>query len=597
MSLLISFDDCNVRGNNFLFDYLSREFPSVLLNNSNLTEQIKNNPSGKCLFTTSMSIAQESVNLISTILYINDTSDNHFNRGSNISSWRQNITAFKNLDSIFVASSALATSFLQTYRMPCKVQYPFVPKRDMSTPNFIIYNKLPIYIDKMMGFAPNESYMEYNNEEDFQLAKLYIHTPEPGEQWHINIMLAHTYGVPCIVYQQGCFSEFCTSGDKLIPFGVDERTWMSHFKLALRDRNINSKIVQNMSQRFHSMNEIQQRIKKALIRGGFHKTPPTFSEIQAGSAIGRLQNRDKSETTTFTQKTVRPVERNNEYSVVANFLNNNASVYASVGGLGDSILAISTAYTDPGSKVIFGASSGVRQAVNQMFETTGIEVLLVSNFNGSSEGRKAWDMIANHPHCKGLTHIPKDLNYGDWGVNPKKYLNAVVKKMPLVELIGKLINPRATKKVIGICPRGSDHSSRWKQRYLTREEYGKLVAKLIKENATVITFGSESDFDYYGCYQDNNAIFMNSDFAISHPAPKYPISMRHMLSAVNACDLIISMDTWLKTYATVASLPCKVVMNRYLGKSTLDYKDPSDKIFLDPSVWDFEIIDFDSLVL
>jgi hypothetical protein len=572
----------------------------LLTQGRNVVDQVKANPGGKCLFTTSISIAQAVGGLIPTILYVNDPLEGFSGRGDNISNWRQNIAAFKSLDFIFVASSSLATAFLNAYRIPCRVQYPYVPKREKSTPNFIIYNSLPEHIDGMLAFAPNESYVECTSEDDFNLAKLYIHIPEPGEQWNIRIMLAHTHGVPCMTLQQGCFSEFCTSGDKLLPVGADARTWLNNFKLALRDQSILSKTVYDMSQRFHAMNEVQQRIRKALKDNGFSKTPPTFAQIQDRSlvdAAARLQTRKgEAPSSTFKQKIVRPLVKSDDFVSITPFVNNNASVYAGVGGLGDALLTLAAAYNDPGSKVVFGANSGVQQAVRQLFEVFDVEVLMTRNFNGSAEGRAAWKGLCEHPHCKSSVHIPKDLNYGEWGTNAKAYLDRTVKKMPFIKLVGKLVNPRATKKVIGLCPRGSDHSSQWKQRYLTRDEYQRLVKKLLDEDATVLVFGSENDLGHYGVYQNNNVIFMNSYFAVSHPAPKYPISMRHMLTAVNSCDRIISMDTWLKTYAAMAGIPCKVVMNRYFGKSTFDYGDPSDKIFLDTSAWGFEVVPLDTLL-
>lgn len=595
MSLLLAFNDIDIQGNKLIFEYLSNNFSATLLSNDNIVEQIKLHPGSKCLFTNSLHVAQEASASITTILYINDPFyEEHNSRGNNISAWRHNLLAFKNLDSVFVASNKLATTFLNMFRTSCKVQYPYVPQKNKSQPKNIIFNRTPPYLAKMVEFAPNETYLQLHDDKDFELAKLYIHIPEPGEQWSINVMMAHAHGVPCITYQQGCFSEFCTNGDKLISNNSDIKTWVSTYKVALRDHSINSKIVHDMSQRFHAMNEVNQRIKKALQNNGLiTKTPPTFTEVQnkANGVMTRLQNRrPKPEAPTFRQRIVRPITKSDDYLRIPNFMNNNAVVYAGVGGLGDALLTIAAAYNDPGSKVVFGSNSGVKQTVAQLFDVFDIEVLLVRNFNGSSEGMAVWNNIVEHAHCKSSVHIPKDLNYRDWGINTNDYFDKITKRMPLIKILGKLVNPRATGNVVGLCPRGSDHTSVWKQRYLSRDEFNQIVKKLLEEKSTVIVFGSEDDLNYYGVYQDNNVIFMNSNFAVSHPAPRYPISMRHMLTAINACDQIISVDSWLKTYAALAGIPCKVIMNRYFGKSILDYADPSDMIFLDTSIWNFDII-------
>jgi hypothetical protein len=599
MSLLFAFDNVYANGNDLIYEFLSSEFPSFLLDNKNIVEEIKSHPAAKCVFTNSATVVQQLGNIMPTILYLNDPFyESHSSRGNNISAWRQNLAIFKNLDGIFVATSNLATSFLNTYRTPCRVQYPYVPKKKKGTPQYILYNKPPPYLHKLIEFAGSETFVQLSDESDFSLAKLYIHIPEPGEQWNINIMLAHTYGVPCITYQQGSFSEFCTSGDKMISSATDIKTWVSTFKLSLRDHFINSKIVYDMSQRFHAMNEIQQKIRKALLNNGLiNKTPPTFIEAQnKANGITKLLKRPKPEESTFRQKIVRPATKSDDFLAIPIFLNNNASIYAGVGGLGDALLTIAAAQADPGSKIIFGANGGVKQTVKQLFDAMNIESLVVRNFNGSSEGLITWNNIVEHRHCKSAVHIPKDLNYRDWAINSKLYLDNTIKRMPLIDKFGKLVNPRATKQVIGLCPRGSDHTSVWKQRYISKDEFNQLVKKLLKQDATVIVFGTENDMNYYGVYQDNNVLFMNSEFAISHPAPKYSISMRHMLTAINACDEIISVDTWLKTYAALAGIPCKVIMNRYFGKSLLDYADPSDMIFLDEEAWGFKILPINDLL-
>jgi hypothetical protein len=606
MTLLAIFDDISARGNNLIYEYLSAQFPTTLLqDNIDLVEQIKKHPAAKCLFTTSSQIAQTASPHITTVLFINDPCESYCSRRDNISNWRQNLSTYRGIDNIFVASSALATSFVNTFRTPCKVQYPYVPKMERGTPIYVLYNKYPPHMHRMYDFAPNELFMMYSKVEDFKDAKVYIHIPDGDEQWHVNLMLAHAHGVPCITYKQGCFSEFCTSGDKLLPCGADANTWISNFKVAMRDHAINSKIVYEMSQRFNAMNEVQQRIKRALLENGMLAPPPTFSEIQDKANIvkdplKRLQARRGNEQSAFTQKIVRPtraLSKGDDYPVVRSFLSSNTNVYAGVGGLGDALLALSTAFGDPKASMIFSCNAGVREVVRQLFETFDMETLLVHNFNGNIEGMLAWSAVLDHPNFKGCGHIPRDLNYGDWSNNAKFYLDKTVKRMPLVKKLGKLVNPRDTKKVIGLSPRGSDHTSSWKQRYLNRDEYNLLVKKLLSQNATVIVFGSEEDMNYYGVYQDNNVIFMNSNFAVSHPAPRYSISMRHMLTAINGCDLIISVDTWLKTYAALAEIPCKVIMNRYFGKSSLEHQDPSDNIFLDPLVWGFEIVPLERLLV
>lgn len=600
-SLLTAFDSINLRGNNYIFDYLSGEFRTHLLDASKeLGPQIDTYPDAACFFTTSPEIAQESQEYLPTFLFINDPKENCIARPNDMTAWKQNSASFKKLLGVYVATSSLATSFLNSYRTPCRVQYPYAPKREKGRQDFILYNTAPPTMSQLTSSVPHEQFKMLESHADFAGAKLYIHIPEPDEQWHINVVLAHSYGVPCITYRQGCFSEFCTTGDKLVS-ASDTRSFLNNFKVALRDCAVNSKIVYDMSQRFNTMSDLQDKIKKVLRQNNVRGTKqPTFAEVQKQAsneeALKRLQNRKPTEQSTYVQKIVRPVsQRNVEFDQVFSYLSAHSNIYAGCGGIGDALLTLAIAHENPDARIIFGASGHSREPVTQLFKTYGIDALITGNFNGSSQGSMTWNAIFDSPNVKSCGHIPKNLDYGEWVTNPQTYASKLVTRMPLVQKFGKMLNMRNTRRVIGLAPRGSDHVSTWKQRFLSRDEYNRLVAKLLATNATVMVFGSEADLQFYGVYPDNNVIFMNSNFAVSHPAPKYPVTMRHMLHCINGCDEIISMDTWLKTYAGLASIPCRVIMNRNYGRSTPN-TDPSDKIFLDPSLWGFTLVPIESLL-
>jgi hypothetical protein len=349
------------------------------------------------------------------------------------------------------------------------------------------------------------------------------------------------------------------------------------------------------------MSDLQDKIKKVLrqnnVRG---MKQPTFIEAQSQAsnieALKRLQGRKPQDTNTYVQKIVRPVaQREVTWDQVFNYLSVHDNIYASCGGLGDALLILAASSKTPDSKIIFGASHHARDAVNQLFKAYGTEALVVNNFNGSGQGVMTWNTIFDSPKVVSCGHIPRDLNYGDWGANPQKYVSKLVTKLPLIKKFGKMLNLRNTKKVVGLSPRGSEHIAHWKQRFLSRDEYNRVVANLLKENATVLVFGSESDLGHYGVYPDNNVIFMNSNFAVSHPAPKYPITMRYMLSCVNGCDEVISVDTWLKTYASLADIPCRMIMNRVQGRSTPN-ADASEYIFVNPALWGINVVPLESFL-
>jgi hypothetical protein len=589
MSLLLAFDDITARGNYLLYDKLHADFKTRLLDiNQDLLTQLEG---GICLFTTSTKVAQIVGSFIKTILFANDPMESWSPKSLN-----NNNSYLKSLDSIYVPSSALATSFLNVNRIRCKIQYPYAPKKQQTTHDFILYNKNCPQIDQLRSQFPNEFYKDLQDTTDFARAKLYIHIPEPEEQWNINIILAHSHGVPCMTYRQGCVSEFCTGGDKIVS-PDDSRSWISNFKIALRDYVVNSKIVHDMSQRFQVMGDLQEKIKKLMRQNNVRGSKqPTFAEAQTqaanAEAIKRLTNRTPVDVSTFVQKIVRPaVQRDASWDNVFNYINTRSNIYAGCGGIGDALLTLALAFKDPQAGVVFGASGHAKDFIIQMFKTCNIDALVTNNFNGG--GSYVWDSILDSPNFKGAGHIPRNLNYSDWCHNSQHYVNQLVTRIPLIETFGKMLNLRNTKGVVGFCPRGSDHHSTWKQRFLTKDEYNRVISKLLSQDKTVIVFGAESDLEHYGVYANNNVIFMNSNFAQSYPSPRYPITMRHMFSCINGCEEIISMDTWLKTYAGLAGIPCKVIMNRHHGQSSPS-TDPSDGIFLNQSVWNLQLVPIES---
>lgn len=590
MSLLIALDNIDLNGNYLIYDKLSSDFNTRLLDvDKDILDQLT---SGTCLFTNSLQIAQKTASVIKTILYVNDSTE----------SWspkqpKSNIGFLKSLEAIYLPFNNLATAFLNLTRTQCKVQYPYVPASEVGSQEFILYNKKNYQIEELIKQFPNELFKDLQDETDYARAKLYIHIPEANEQWNINIIIAHSKGVPCLTYRQGCSAEFCTGGDKIIS-PDDPQSWFINFKLALRDHAINSKIVHDMSQRFQLMGDLQEKIKKIMrqtnVRGS---KQPTFVEAQKqavnADALKRLSNRPTVDVSTFVQKIVRPTtQRDASWDGVFNYLNNHSHIYAGCGGIGDALLTLALAFNDPMAGVIFGASGHAKDFIIQMFKTCNVDALVTNNFNGG--GMSVWNAILDSPNFKSAGHIPRGLNYSDWCVNAQNYVNQLVTRIPLIERFGKMLNLRNTKGVVGFCPRGSDHHSTWKQRFLSKEEYNKIITKQLANDKTVLVFGSESDLEFYGVYADNNVIFINSNFAQSYPAPRYPITMRHMLSCINGCEEIISMDTWLKTYAGLAGIPCKIIMNRHHGQS-LASTDPSDGIFLNKGAWNFELVPVDNL--
>jgi hypothetical protein len=435
-------------------------------------------------------------------------------RQENIQFWRQTMGYLKSAP-VYAASQFISKQILDNYRLPTKVVYPYVSPNENSSNEVVYYNEEPVYLTKIKEQLPDQPFAKLLHYEDLQQAKLYIHVAVGLEYSNIEIPMAHSYGVPCVVETTGCLTEYITNGDRTIAVGTDEKQWLNVFRQALRDRNINSEIVKKLSFRYGQMADMEEKIKQALRKNNKTTRPPTFQEVQAiaRKKFGGPPNRPIVEKPEKKHLVRPPVVGNglpkNDVDHVKNYLDENDRVYFGCGGLGDAILTISCCYQDPDAKVIFGAN---HDSVKLLFDAFKIPALITRNFYPSMLGITLHNYIVAHPHFKGAAHIPDSMNYGEWISNHERYLKRLTTSMPLIDIFGKMINLRNTESVVGIAPRGSDHQNSMKQRYLTIDEFRKLATKLLNQNKTVFGFGSPADVDYYGLIQDNNFIWMTSEF-------------------------------------------------------------------------------------
>lgn len=537
-----------------------------------------------------------------TIVWLTDrTGSSIVNRQDNIQFWRQTMGLLKSHnEQVYVSSQFMAAQILSNYRVPCKVLHPYIePATEANTSEIVYYNEQPVHLWKLRELMPDQPFERLNDYEDLKRAKLYVHVSTGMEFSNIEIPIAHSYGVPCIVENNGCLPEYITAGDKTLPVGADDKQWISAFKLAMRDRNINSETVKKLSFRYSHMSEIEERVKLALQKTKPMR-PPSFQEAQAIAKrrFGQSPARSLPDPKPEKKQPVKPVVignglPKNDVDHVKNFLAHNDRVYFGCGGLGDAMLTIAACYHDNNAKVIFGANHG---NVQGLFDTFKIPVLITRNFYPSILGMTLHNYIVTHPNFKGAAHIPDSMNYGEWVNNHDKYLKRIVRSMPLIDMFGRMVNPRKTSGVIGIAPRGSDHHGTLKQRYLSQDEFRRLAQKFLDQNKTVFAFGSTTDIDHYGVIPHNNFIWMSSEFGVSHPAPRYPTSFRHLLSCINGCDELYSVDTWMKTYGALAGIPTKVIMSRRHGVTVPPPNDASDYIFMDKDYWGFDLVDVKDLL-
>ena len=261
------------------------------------------------------------------------------------------------------------------------------------------------------------------------------------------------------------------------------------------------------------------------------------------------------------------------------------------GGLGDVVLGIAASYANNKCKLIHASNVGMQSIIEQFVKAFEIPAEIRERPFTTEE----FDTLSKSHWCKSTCHLPLHLDYKYWS-DSDKFTN-MPRSIPLFDLFGRHDNlvPK-TKGMIAICPRGSNSPAciesqgicYKKSREISVEEYRKLAKKFLRRN-TVIVIGSNKDLQQYGMIDHSHFFWLTFDKLINYKGNETPVAVKTVLSIVNACKLIISVDTWLKTYAGIAGLPTIVLRTRF-NDGYLDQQiDLSENIFLNKKMWDFRI--------
>lgn len=601
--VLCIFDDYSQVGCSDLYDHLSYNFNCGLVSLTEMNDPTEHVDRIKpeVIFTTSPIAASVFAGKYQTLLYL---INNHpfFERTQNSMLSRKISTTLPLLIGLFANSPYIAREFNKAFRSKCKVQYPMASVKGTIKPRNVQYTGGFPYSLELQSHLPSESFQLITNPDELHDAKVLLYHTDRDDLSINWFAKAAVHGVPVITIDKPNSREISSPADCLIPLDASTDRWLYHLKLILRDRIIVSEKASNFGKRYVHMSELVNKIKQAI-----KEMRPVRGEQSSFAELQKIAN-EKSNNMPLPKLYSRKVEKSNakrpsmlinmrqEHASILNYLNQHSHIYVGVGGIGDSLLTLAGCHSDENAHVVYACNGGVDEVVKELFHMFNIPCLIIRNLNGTMEGLQIYQQITRHNHFKSSFHIPERLNYFEWKSNTPKYLKRIVNRMPLIDILGKIDNPRHTKGVLGIAPRGSDNNNMGRQRFLTHKEYTTIVSKWISAGYTVLSFGSETDYSHYGPFPDNNAIWFSSKFARSYPLPSYPINLKHMLRALNCCDLIISVDSWVKTYAGLAGIPAKVILTRCHGKADLSLSDPSDSIFLNQEIWDFELCEISKVL-
>lgn len=274
-----------------------------------------------------------------------------------------------------------------------------------------------------------------------------------------------------------------------------------------------------------------------------------------------------------------------------NFIvNRRKPIYLGFGGMGDFMLTLASyEQSKIESHIIFYANTNSMKFIKDMGKTFNAKVSVFQNIYGSQLARDIFKLLKISGLLQISGHLPNkdNLCYTDWQKNTAIYKQQIVNQTNWLQRFG-LNKDLPQSDLIGLTPSGSWKSNSIK-RFLTRDEFTDVYKKIISANKIPVIFSSESDFNYYcvgnkhlktGFYLTNNIIHNFNTLT------KKNIDCNYFISAINSCEKMISMDTWIKTYTCLIQKPTIVIANRDANGNDKKYGDwGTDFIFLNTEIW------------
>lgn len=348
---------------------------------------------------------------------------------------------------------------------------------------------------------------------------------------------------------------------------------------------------------------MEKRIKKKLVRGDIQKRitdslskktqPQKITKEQKQKEIEKIEILlfRKPEHNSKQFKTLRKNPKEIDMLDKVNFIiNKRKPIFLGFGGAGDFMLTLAAYqnYKIEGHMIFYANHNSMSfiKDINNVFKA---KVSVFQNIYGSQLAKDVYKILKISGLLQISGHLPDQENicYEDWKNNTPKYKDQIIRETDWLTRIG-LNNDMPQQNLIGITPSGSWKSNSIK-RYLTREEFTEVYKKVIQNNKIPIIFSNESDFNYY-CVENKSlkkGYFMTSNSLHDFEnLSKRPTDCKFFLSAINNCEQMISMDTWIKTYTCLIKKPTIVIANRDANNNDKKYGEwGTDFIFLNTDFW------------
>ena len=300
--------------------------------------------------------------------------------------------------------------------------------------------------------------------------------------------------------------------------------------------------------------------------------------------IKSIQNkRQPTPATNVSLAKLQSKQSNNLLESIKKFIGPSGNVYLTFGGTGDLILVLAECYNDPSAKVLFFANSTAVEFGKKFLDFFKLRSFISPNIMGSRIANDVYNYLQSTGRLKTSAHLAKDLYFGDWALNTENYKQRMVLETNWIDEIGFIPEYKNNKCVV-IAPSGSFKSTS-RQKFLYVDEFQQIVNYYLKKDYKVFATGSEKDYSYYPKISHKNYSWLCADKLIINGKPQPINSFVDFLKIINSASLIISVDTWLKTYTSLAKILTKVILNRNKNEWLPLGSDPCDFIFLNENFW------------
>lgn len=355
---------------------------------------------------------------------------------------------------------------------------------------------------------------------------------------------------------------------------------------------------------FNSREELQKKINEALMqRKNTNTNLKNVNQIKKdfnlnanikskhfNDVVRASKSRSKNNffNNTIGLNDIRDLNKN-----IDQFFDSECTSFMAIGGVGDLLLAMSSAYDKPNPKILFFANNLRSELPKKLLNFFNIKYLFHKNLMGTHWCSLIYNRFIKMPTFRTSGHLADDCNYADW-FNVDKYKERIVTKTNWNETIGT--NRLFQEKYVVLCPSGSSKIE-VRRRYLSLEEYRTLVAKFLEKNYKVVTTSDENDLKTYGLFPNPNCYWMTDNNIYNYEGKPKDIDFKTFLQILNSCDECVSMDTYLKTLVLLMDKPVKVVRTRFNGEYHDEKGDCSSQIFLNKTIWPkLEIYKFEELI-